>query len=457
MIRPEQLAEALQRLEPRDRELLSLSLHRRVPDEALARLYGYETAEISRRRAAAIERLADDLRVQRGEDLGSVLKALLEPGTWSGIEMSAGREFEPSGPRAPRPVARGNQAVNPSQEPEPPPAPVPLRPVPSPPEPVPEPEPTPLPAASAKDTPVEEAPPSPPAGLPKPAEPREPVLDMLSDRKRERDERAGQRLRRGILALAALGAAALLGAAGLMAATQLTDNGSGSSPNRGNGDGTRNFVPAKGGPLAAPFASDPKTSSCYSTAYLKDATVLFKEPGGEPRLRLTRLTEWGSPRVLGIVGQRGDWLGVQASELKNGEVAWIPRERARVDCVRWSMHADLSKRRLFVRRDGHTVKEMKIAIGSPGHSTPQGRFSVTDKLRVTSSNSPYGCCVLALNGHQTNLPEDWPGGDRLAVHATADVDSIGEPVSLGCMRVRSGEARWLIETIPLGAPIFIRP
>ena len=215
-------------------------------------------------------------------------------------------------------------------------------------------------------------------------------------------------------------------------------------------------MPEKGGPLAAPFASDPKTSSCYSTAYLKDSTVLFKEPGGEPRLRMTRLTEWGSPRVLGIVGQRGDWLGVQAAELKNGEVAWVPRERARVDCVRWSMHADLSKRRLFVRRDGHTVKTMRIAVGSAGHTTPLGRFSVTDKLRVTTDDSPYGCCVLALNGHQTNLPEDWPGGDRLAVHATADLDSIGEAVSLGCLRVRSSEAKWLIETIPLGSPIFIR-
>ena len=58
------------------------------------------------------------------------------------------------------------------------------------------------------------------------------------------------------------------------------------------------------------------------------STVLFREPGGEPRLRITPQTEWGSPRVLGVVGQRGDWLGVQASELKNGEVAWIPRERA---------------------------------------------------------------------------------------------------------------------------------
>jgi hypothetical protein len=253
-----------------------------------------------------------------------------------------------------------------------------------------------------------------------------------------------------------VGAAALVGAAAIMAAVQLGDGGSGGKPGAAGDDGTRNFVPAEGGPLAAPFASDPKTTSCYSTAYVRRSTVLFREPGGEPRLRITPRTEWNSPRVLGVVGQRGDWLGVQASELRNGEVAWIPRERARVDCVRWSLHADLSKRELFVRKDGHTVRRMRIAIGGPGHGTPEGRFSVTDKLKVADSESPYGCCVLALSGHQTHLPEDWPGGDRLAVHATADLASIGKPVSLGCMRVRSGEASWLIETIPLGAPIFIR-
>ena len=464
MIRPEQLADALQRLEPRDRELLSLSLHRRVPDEALARMYDYEPAEVSRRRAAAIERLADDLRVQRGEDLGSVLKALLEPGTWAGIEPAPGREFTVPDEPAPtaaagRPRARPEgQAPGAHPEPtpsptplaaeaasahEPLPAPVPLRPVPRP-EPEPEKAPEPPPATLAA---VADPPKAPP--------PDEPVLDMLAEGRRG-DEGSGRRVRTGFLTLAALGAAALVGAAGLMAATQLGDNDSGNGPRAGGGDGTRNFVPAKGGALEAPFASDPRTSSCYSTAYVSESTVLFEEPGGEPRLRITKRTEWGSPRVLGVVGQRGDWLGVQASELKNGEVAWIPRERARVDCVRWSLHADLSKRQLFVRRDGHTVKKFDIAIGSPGHTTPLGRFSVTDKLKVTDENSPYGCCVLALTGHQTDLPEDWPGGDRLAVHATADVSSIGKAVSLGCMRVRSEEARWLISRMPLGAPIFVR-
>ena len=447
MIRPEQLADALQRLDPRDRELLALSLHRRVPDEALARMYDYEPAEVSRRRAAAIERLADDLRVQRGEDLGSVLKALLEPNTWSGIEPAPGREFAATKPpvtpvypppRPPTPIA-----ATAAGEPEPSPAPVPLRPVPPPP---PEPEKEP-----------EEPPPAALAAVsdPAPAHEAEPVLDMLADGRRRFGEGPGRRVRRGALILAALGAAALVGAAGLMAATRLGDDDSGGHQSRDGADGTRNFVPAKGGPLEAPFASDPQTSSCYSTAYVQRSTVLFREPGGDPRLRMTKRTEWGSPRVLGVVGQRGDWLGVQAAELKNGEVAWIPREQARVDCVPWSVHADLSRRLLYVRKDGHTVRKFRIAVGSPGHTTPLGRYSVTDKLHVTDTDSPYGCCVLALTGHQTHLPADWPGGDRLAVHATTDLASIGKPISLGCMRVTSEEARWLISKMPLGTPVFV--
>jgi lipoprotein-anchoring transpeptidase ErfK/SrfK len=129
--------------------------------------------------------------------------------------------------------------------------------------------------------------------------------------------------------------------------------------------------------------------------------------------------------------------------------------RARLDCVRWSMHVDLSRRRLTVQRDGTTVRRFEVAVGRKGNPTPRGRFSVTDKLRVTDPGSPYGCCVLALSGHQTRLPASWPGGDRLAVHATRELSSLGKAASLGCMRITFAQARWLIKTIPLGAPLFV--
>ena len=109
-----------------------------------------------------------------------------------------------------------------------------------------------------------------------------------------------------------------------------------------------------------------------------------------------------------------------------------------------------------MKKDGSTVRRITIAVGGPGHSTPTGRFAVTDRLDVVDKGSPYGCCVLALSGHQRKLPPDWPGGDRLAIHATTDTSSIGKAISLGCMRAASSQARWLIDTVPLGTPVFIR-
>jgi hypothetical protein len=502
VINPEQLAQALDRIHPRDRELLALSLRRRVPDEALARLYECESTDVARRRARAIERLADELELQRGEDLGAVLKALLEPETWSAVSASVGEEFamDAGGSRM-TPVPPPDDAEIIASGPI-------LAPVPAG---EPEAEEEEDAEAATQDgderggRPVAAA----PAAEPAQAEPggeaagdgavvdrspadepggeaagdgtvvdgrtahgtvvdgptaaqsttgeaaeHQPVLEMLAAREREVPDPPSRAVP---LALVGLGIAALVGAAGVVGATQFGETTRVIQPGGGDGgDDTRHFIPAQGGPLAAPFPTEPRTISCYSTAYVSGPTVLYREPGGRKRMRLTAKTEWGSPRVLGVIEQRGDWLGVQAAELRNREIAWVRRDRARLDCVRWSVHADLSKRMLFVRRDGRTVRKMRVAIGRPTNPTPEGRFTVTDKLRVTDPGSPYGCCVLALSGHQTNLPGDWPGGDRLAVHATTDESSIGEPVSLGCLRVVSTRARWLIETVPLGAPVFVR-
>jgi hypothetical protein len=195
----------------------------------------------------------------------------------------------------------------------------------------------------------------------------------------------------------------------------------------------------------------------YPTARIEGRQLLYDSPGGTPKIRIPDETEWNTPRVMSVVRHRPNWVGVLVPELKNGRIAWLPIDRvARWGSVTWSLHADLSKRMLTVRRGGKTMRRFQVGIGRPGHSTPKGRFAVTDRLRVTDPASPYGCCVLALTGHQTKLPPGWPGGDRLAVHATADLSGLGREVSLGCMRAHPRTARWLIKRVPLGTPVFIR-
>jgi L,D-transpeptidase catalytic domain len=255
------------------------------------------------------------------------------------------------------------------------------------------------------------------------------------------------------IALLMIGLLALGAAAGLVAASQFGEE---------DNSEAHGFIPDRSVTLTAPRPSEAQRKQkarrgpCYSTAHVRRATTLYRRPGGRRRLKLAKRTEWGSPRFLGVVQRREGWLGVQAAELPNGEVAWLRRSQARLGCSRWSLHVDLSKRRLLVQKDGKRIRKLTVAVGRPANPTPQGRFTVSDKLRVSDQSSPYGCCVLALTGHQTNLPAGWPGGDRLAVHATTDTWSIGQPVSSGCMRTDERQARWLIHTIPLGAPIFIR-
>ena len=107
MIERQQIAEALGRLDPREREILDYSLRRRVPDEDLAALFGTEPAEVARRRAAAIETLSSDLGAQRGADLGHILKELLEADTWAAVEAppAAPGEAAQASPRPPEATA----------------------------------------------------------------------------------------------------------------------------------------------------------------------------------------------------------------------------------------------------------------------------------------------------------------------------------------------------------------
>jgi hypothetical protein len=407
VIETEKLAAALERLSARDREMLDFSLRRRVPDEALAKLYDWDPAEVARCRARAIEKLADDLGVQRGEDLGQILKALLEPGTWAAAEAKR------SVPEAPTVVPAGppmvpEEAVGPARPQD----------------------------AADRERPEEAAEPAPP---PEPAPAAPPARAASSAR----------------LIAGAIVAAAILVAAGVVWAAGFADDGGSGGGGKASSQ-TRSFVPQGSGPLANPFPSDPRSAeNTYATAFVRSPTSLYDEPGGKRGLKLSVRTEWGSPRVLGVVRQRAGWLAVQAPELRNGEIGWIPAEAARLGAVTWSLRADTSKRRLQVDHDGKTVRTLRIAVGRSANPTPVGRFSVTDKLRVSDGGSPYGCCVLALSGHQTHLPKAWPGGDRLAVHATTDTSTIGKAVSLGCMRITSEEARWLIRVVPLGTPVFI--
>ena len=190
-------------------------------------------------------------------------------------------------------------------------------------------------------------------------------------------------------------------------------------------------------------------------ARLRGSSVALRAAPGPTDLlaTVTRRTEFGSTTTLPVVSFQGRWLEVISATLPNGVhgfvrtgALWLRRNPTAID-------VDLSARRLRVWRDGVVERRVAVAIGAPSTPTPTGVFAVTDELTGLDP-AVYGCCILALSGHQTHLPPGWPGGDRLAIHGGG---GIGSAVSSGCLHAAEPDLRWLIARVPPGTQVIIHP
>jgi len=183
--------------------------------------------------------------------------------------------------------------------------------------------------------------------------------------------------------------------------------------------------------------------------------ALHASPGGRVITRVGDRTDFGSMRVFWIEQVQGGWFGVPTPELPDGELAWIRDDRFALDVsqTRFWIDADVSSQILELHHGDRLLDRFPITVGSPSSPTPLGDYSVTDGLVGKGLGPWYGCCALALSGHQPNLPAGWIGGNRMAIHGTPG--SIGGANSHGCLRASDPNMISLFARVPLGAPVFI--
>ena len=178
--------------------------------------------------------------------------------------------------------------------------------------------------------------------------------------------------------------------------------------------------------------------------------ALHASPGGKVLERVGDRTEFGSIRVYWIESVKGAWFGVPTPDLPNNELAWIRDDRFALDVTqtRFWIRADLSRRLLELHYRNRILERMRVTVGASTSPTPLGNYSVTDGLVGKGLGPWYGCCVLALSGHQDNLPPGWIGGNRIAIHGTPG--SIGGADSHGCLRASDPDMIALFARVPLG-------
>jgi L,D-transpeptidase catalytic domain len=193
------------------------------------------------------------------------------------------------------------------------------------------------------------------------------------------------------------------------------------------------------------FAATPRASA---------PVVLRDRPGGRALASLGTRTQFGSPETVGVAVLRGNWVGVITTNLPNGVLGWVPRKELALTPVAWAINVSLSRHLLVLRHDGKVVHTARIAIGAHSSPTPTGRYVITDHIDPGAQRGTYGCCILALSGHQPHPPAGWSRNQdwRLAIHGGG---GIGSDVSAGCLHADEGTLRLLMRLTPLGTPVTI--
>jgi L,D-transpeptidase catalytic domain len=183
--------------------------------------------------------------------------------------------------------------------------------------------------------------------------------------------------------------------------------------------------------------------------------ALHTSPGGTVFERVGDRTEFGSMSVYWIEKVKGAWFGVSTPDLPNGEIAWVRDDRFKltISQTHFWVSADVSAHRLALHYGKRLLERFPVTVGSPTSPTPLGNYAITDGLVGRGLGPWYGCCVLALSGHQPNLPAGWIGGNRIAIHGTPG--SIGGADSHGCLRASDPDMISLFARVPLGTPVFI--
>lgn len=103
---------------------------------------------------------------------------------------------------------------------------------------------------------------------------------------------------------------------------------------------------------------------------------------------------------------------------------------------------------------GSLVKSYSCATGTSGTPTPQGKFSVNEKI----VNRPYYKLNIPGGAPNNPLGPRWlqfkSGG--YAIHGTNVDSSIGTNASHGCVRMHNSEVIELYSMVPMGATVIVK-
>lgn len=116
---------------------------------------------------------------------------------------------------------------------------------------------------------------------------------------------------------------------------------------------------------------------------------------------------------------------------------------------------DLARFEMTVHAHGWFVRRYSIGIGRD-HRTPQGEFTVQNKLENPTWYDPQGGQIEG-DDPENPLGEYWLGlGDHIGIHGTIDPTTIGKAASRGCIHLQDNDIAEVFQLLGVGSKVVIR-
>ena len=129
-------------------------------------------------------------------------------------------------------------------------------------------------------------------------------------------------------------------------------------------------------------------------------------------------------------------------------------QKLKVVNAKFSVFVDKAKNILILKKNGEYFKTYSISTGK-NNSTPVGVFKVEEKL-VKPLWYSVGA-VVSPDSEDYELGARWMGisAQGYGIHGTKDESTIGQQVTLGCVRMKNDEVVELFDIIPSGTEVEI--
>jgi lipoprotein-anchoring transpeptidase ErfK/SrfK len=165
------------------------------------------------------------------------------------------------------------------------------------------------------------------------------------------------------------------------------------------------------------------------------------------------------------VNTQGDWFQAllpmrpESSSYAQGEpMGWVKAADVIPGSTDYEIHVSVSQHQVTLLKAGEVVLgPVGVVTGKDSTPTPIGKFYVTDPVDLQSRpNGAYGAYALGLSAYSEVLKTFNGGPGQIALHGNGQLNTVGQNLSNGCIRLFNDDILQIAKTVPLGTPVIIQ-